>query len=878
MYNIFFEVAATGFLMLLILYLYVLYPNPSESNRKYRFMVIMLLICEILDIITARMIDNGALIPPTVNLIVNTVYFLACDYMGLAYVYYMDSFFSGFSGAGTLKRGTFKRSGEIICLIYTVVLVLNLFNGLVFSFSEKGEYVHGPLFPLSYGILLLLCIDGMLYIHYHRRDLDKRQHIASWLFVSFLIVGGILQGFLFTKTLLTMYMGSLAVFAFLFAVETPDYHKLRETMQELSKAREMADENARKADVANQSKSRFLANMSHEIRTPINAVIGMNEMILREGENSAIREYSMDIKRSAESLLSIINDILDLSKIESGKMELVPADYDVSSMLHDVVNMTSQRAMEKDLEFGISIDRDIPSRLYGDDVRLRQIMMNLLSNAVKYTKEGAVSLKVTCKKDQEWANLHIEVEDSGIGIKEEDMKSLFTDFVRLDEDKNRNIEGTGLGMGITTSLLKMMDSRLIVESEYGKGSRFSFDVKQRITDSEPIGDLESRIREQNLDYTYDVSFVAPEAEILLVDDNAVNRRVFINLLKETQVRIDEASGGFECLEMVNEKHYDAIFLDHMMPDLDGIETLNRMRRSEENKSKDTPIVALTANAIAGAREMYVDAGFIDYLSKPVRADKLERMLFDLLPKDKLHKAEKKDQNTKKRGRRISDDVSDMKEIDGVDSAYALSHIGSKELLKETINDFILFSSNEEQALNELYGRIFDAAGQNDDKALNEYQVKVHSMKTSLAMIGAMGISGMAKLLEYAARDHACDDIKALHPFFIRSWRSLANDLRAAYLNGSPKSTTDDSENEVSFGDDELSDMLTQLESLIEAMEEYDIDRADGCIEMLSSCGFKGDMENLFADLCIAVRSLDAQETEKTCRELMERLKKGQTKA
>ena len=317
--------------------------------------------------------------------------------------------------------------------------------------------------------------------------------------------------------------------------------------------------------------------MSHEIRTPINAVLGMDEMILRESREQNIKEYAMDIYTAGQTLLSLINDILDFSKIESGKMEIVPVEYDISSLIHDLANMASQRAAEKKIQLIVEASQDIPSRLYGDDVRLRQILANLLTNAVKYTHEGTIWLRVQSRRKEDAAVLGFEVEDTGIGIKEEDLPKLSAEFERIEEDRNRNIEGSGLGMSITIQLLALLGSRLAVESTYGKGSKFSFELEQKVMDPQPIGDFSARVRQSAENYNYSTRFCAPEAKILVVDDNGVNRKVLRNLLKETQIQVTEAGSGAECLALVQEGRYDLIFLDHMMPEMDGVETLHRMR-------------------------------------------------------------------------------------------------------------------------------------------------------------------------------------------------------------------------------------------------------------------------------------------------------------
>ena len=389
------------------------------------------------------------------------------------------------------------------------------------------------------------------------------------------------------------------------------------------------------AERANEAKSSFLARMSHEIRTPINAVLGMNEMILRETESSNVREYATNINSAGKVLLSIINDILDLSKIESSKMEIMEADYSMANLLLDVENMISLRAEEKNLNFRILTDSNLPKMLHGDEKRIKQCITNLLTNSVKYTKEGSVTLQVDYVDNKDdTINLWVSVSDTGIGIKENELYMLYDPFTRLDLKKNKSIEGTGLGLSITKRLLEMMGGNLTVESIYGKGSTFSFVVPQKVVGTELLGDYKLSAEDAAKSATEQVKpFIAPKAQILAVDDTRVNITVVKGLLKRLKVQFDSALSGQECLDKVKEKHYDIILLDHMMPEMDGIETLHIMQQMEEYQQNKPIVIALTANAIVGAREEYLQEGFEDYLSKPIDSVQLEEMIQRYLPEE-----------------------------------------------------------------------------------------------------------------------------------------------------------------------------------------------------------------------------------------------------
>ncbi len=390
------------------------------------------------------------------------------------------------------------------------------------------------------------------------------------------------------------------------------------------------------AERANAAKSIFLAHMSHEIRTPINAVLGMNEMILRESCSDTIKDYARNIQNAGKILLSIINDILDLSKIESGQMEIVEKDYHLGKMLIDIENMVTMRAEENSLALHIQANPMLPEALHGDEQRIKQCIINFLTNSLKYTREGQVTLQVDfTDKDKDTIDLRITVTDTGIGIEEDKLAILFEPFVRLDRSKNEHIEGTGLGLSITKKLIDRMEGRLSVESVYGRGSVFSFTLPQKVAGPDLLGDYKEKLRRVAERKSAREKFTAPGARILAVDDNRVNITVARGLLRRLKVQFDSATSGQECLDKFAKNDYDIILLDHMMPVMDGVQTLHRMQEAERFRQNAPAVIAMTANAVIGAREKYLEEGFTDYLSKPIDHKSLEEMIRAYLPEEMI---------------------------------------------------------------------------------------------------------------------------------------------------------------------------------------------------------------------------------------------------
>lgn len=722
-----------------------------------------------------------------------------------------------------------KHRFTIIPLVLTVAGCI--FLPLHYVESARSNYSYGPAAYMTYiGVAVYVYFIIHLMVRYGKQIPQKKKraiYVALWSEIPVAIYQIVVPDALITC--MGIVLLNLGIYM---TTENPD----------ALLAEQLAEEKQR-ADSANAAKTNFLANMSHEIRTPIGAVLGMNELILRETKDNTIKQYARDIEGAAKSLLSIINDILDITKIEAGKLSVISAEYDFGIMLKDVVNMMSFKAKVKGLEFKVLPDENIPQRMMGDDVRLRQILVNLLSNAVKYTHKGSVTLRITRRQSEEGvAKLFFQVIDTGIGIKEEDLEKLCQPFERIEEKRNRNIEGTGLGMSITKQLLGLLNSQLKVTSVYGEGSEFSFELEQEIVDDALLGRLQDLAKPVNKEYQN--GYEAPKAHILCVDDNEMNRKVFAGLLKETKIQIDEAGNGRECLEKVKQKAYDIIFMDHMMPELDGVETFKIMKEMEDYPCKNTPVVILTANALVGAEEKYLQEGFRAFLQKPIDYEKLEHVIWELLDEGLLHEVS-------------GDEVSfvlqketdaltqwgdiELPMVEGLDWKFARTHFRDNQVMLDTVKFFAEALHYEGKELEHLFAEV------GTDYGRKEFCTKVHSMKNSAATIGIIPLAGMAKVLEDAARNSQAEVLQSMTPIFLECWYEYGKRLEMF----APGSHTDKKSAE-----DYRVEIKKLVKNINQAAEEMDIDALDELWKQLSEYQFDGDKQELLEQIHKAIIEFD----------------------
>ena len=514
----------------------------------------------------------------------------------------------------------------------------------------------------------------------------------------------------------------------------------------------------RQAEKASIAKSEFLANMSHEIRTPMNAIIGLNDIIMEECEDTEIYSYAKDVQSAARNLLTIINDILDLSKVEAGKMELVEVNYYIKGMADEIIGIMDMAASQKGLILKYECDQTIPCRYSGDDGRIKQILLNIISNAIKFTKKGYVRAYITGKpgKNEDEELLTFCVEDTGCGIHEEDLNKIFEDFRQVDSKRNRSVEGTGLGLAIVKQLVDLMNGTIQVESIYGTGTTVTITIPQKIVDRQPVSQMQEL--PQTIQKVTDM-FTAPGLKVLIVDDNVINRKVARSFLKNYAFDLTEAESGPESIERVRNDRYDVIFMDHMMPDMDGVEAVEIIRRDCGENGTAPVIIALTANAMEGMREHFLEHGFQDFIAKPLDRSELNQLLLRWVP-EKYRQSEYVEEELKPLDPSVF-------QIDGVDMDAAMKYYsGSEEGFVELLDLYCIDGKRKTELLHEVV-----------ESDVFRYQIEVHGLKSASANIGAMEVSAMAREQENAAVQGDMECIHSKFPLLMAKYETLLENIK-----------------------------------------------------------------------------------------------------
>ncbi|MCR5675419.1 MAG: response regulator [Lachnospiraceae bacterium] len=766
--------------------------------------------------------------------VVTVVYYVAMAVCVLLWTEYVVAYLAETNAYGRLLAIV----GHVFFSVVFVVTVINCFTPVLFWFDADGVY---HVCPARHAQLVFQIVMFVMTSVYTFRSMRRTEGTARNRYRTIYLFGLVVAGLLLVQLkypFLPLYtigfmLGSCLLHIFVVGNEMDEYR------QEISAT-----------EAANKAKSTFLSNMSHEIRTPINAILGMNEMILRESSEENILEYSESVRTAGQSLLGLVNDILDFSRIEAGKLEIVPVDYDLSSVLNDLVLMVRSRADEKGLTLKLDFDRDTPKRLHGDEVRIKQAVTNILTNAVKYTEKGGITFTVGFERvpdDEESVQIRVAVRDTGIGIRQEDMEKLFSEFERIEEGRNRYVEGTGLGMSITVSLLEMMGSSLQVESEYGKGSTFSFSLRQRVISWEPLGDYGASFREHLMKRReYRERFTAEDARVLVVDDNLMNLTVFKALVGKTLIKVDTADSGGAGLALARKKKYDLIFLDHMMPEKDGIETLQELKAGTDGPNARTPVVCLTANAISGSREIYLSAGFDDYLTKPINADLLEKLLMQYLPENKVERrvVSEEEETEADSVTDLPDPLRELDEQSWIDVRTGVKNSGSTESYLPILRIFYTSLQEKAEELERLYA----------EKDLKNYTIKVHALKSSARIIGAAAFGEEAQALEDAGKREDLAYINGHHDGFMEEYRSFEEPLSAVF--------PEEENAERPVADPELMDTVykelhdaaddmdcDRLQAILKEMEEYsvpeqDTERWKAITDAVNNYDYDGVLRNL----------------------------------
>ena len=735
-----------------------------------------------------------------------------------------------------------KLSDWLLVLSVAGVIVLPIY----YVQTENGNYSYGLAVLAAFasaGIFFVLSIVTLLR---NAKPIEFKKKLAIILSMTIEVIASLYQA-VFPLALVSGMGIMLINLAFYLITENPDIALL-----------EQIQEQKKRADDANAAKSVFLSNMSHEIRTPMNAIVGMTEILLRTDLSEEQKDYLTNIKNSGHALVSIINDLLDISKIEAGKMELIDDVYDFKAMLSDIRMIIMNRIGSKPLELIYEIDETLPNKMYGDGLRIRQVIINLMNNAVKFTNEGYVKLSVSLEeRTEEDFMIHVAVSDTGQGIRQEDIQRLFEAFEQVDIKKNQGKEGTGLGLAISSQLISMMGGKLEVKSEYGVGSEFYFTIHQKAVSA----DLEQQETKQEI-FT---NFIAPDARILLVDDNEMNRKVAVGLMQPFRMQIDLAENGKKALSKIEENQYDLIFMDHMMPVMNGVEATKCLRSKEDAYSRTVPIIALTADAMTDAQKLFKQSGMNDFLAKPIDLRKLCEIIQKWLPKELIIRQEERTEKSNQAlsgaemesintgGAKNSDikattQVGELSAIEGIDVKEGIKNSGNEKMFISLLGDFYKLIDTKSSKIETFFA----------DGLFKDFTIEVHALKNNARMIGALELSEEFFRLEQLGNAGDEETIRQELPKVMEHYRSYKPILqRFGAMQETQKREASKEE------------IRMYLEGIREAIEGFDLDEADEAMHRLEECRLPQSCIPLLEKLRVAVADVAMEEIIAITREMIE---------
>ncbi len=807
------EIACFMVLAFMAVLYFVAKREKTKIHNIFSSLLVISMIHLVFDSVSIQTVNNLENVPVLVNDIIHKIFIGTMIIIFYLVYRYIVAMFEDVLGEN-IKIS--RRSAYILL----VALIGIVFLPIYYKVTEEGNYSYGPAAYVLYcSIVIYLFMIIKLMIKYWTHIYFTKK-IAVTLAMTIEVFGSLYQAI--RPVSLISGIGIMLInLSFYLLMENPDIRLVQQVKQEKEKA-----------DQANATKSVFLSNMSHEIRTPMNAIVGMTDVLLRTNIDMEQKEYLENIKTSGHALVAIINDILDISKIEAGKMELVENVYDIKKELDNIHMIINNRIGEKPIELKFDIDNDLPQYLYGDAIRLRQVVINLLNNAVKFTNAGYVRLYVNAELcDEDTVKLEFSVKDTGIGIKEADVEKLFWAFEQLDMKKNAGTEGTGLGLAISSQLVEMMGGKLSVKSEYGVGSEFYFTIYQKISSEQHYQRSEEIIK-----------FIAPHAKVLVVDDDQMNRKVAMKLLEPLEMQIDVADSGKAALDKIEKNEYDIVFMDHMMPVMDGIETTRHIREKNDKYCLELPIIALTANVMKDAEKLFYEVGMNGILAKPIDTQKIEETIYKWLPKEKIIMKDKTSET------HADEDLVIDTVIDGISVQDGIRSSGSVEMFYEMLGDFYILIDSKTNKIRKCI---------NDD-LIRDYTIEVHALKNTARLIGAMELSEEFARLEQYGNDKSIEEIKNNTETVLTLYNSYKEKLYpyVKKLNDDKKSVSLQEKKEI-------------IQTIHRAIEDFDIDLADGAMEELETILLPEQCEILMEKLRVSMSDVAMEDILNITKEMLD---------